>query len=123
MLAVCSWRCAMALCGNASICLKESSLMDVPRGSFFFLSPFSALLRERGIVLTSGDVLVFGGESRLVYHGTRDLRPGTRPENLKMCSGRLNFTFRQHDPPGFVPPSLERSTPASKLVPLKQYFQ
>eukprot|EP00850_Spirogloea_muscicola_P002278 SM000008S22367 [mRNA] locus=s8:1207457:1209665:- [translate_table: standard] len=52
---------------------------------------------EREILLQSGDVVVFGGESRLMYHGTRGVRPSTRPAGLRMAPGRLNFTFRQHD--------------------------
>ncbi|CAM6085545.1 unnamed protein product [Calypogeia fissa] len=51
--------------------------------------------REHQILLESGDVLVFGGKSRLVYHGTRHVQPGTRPPGLHMVPGRLNFTFRQ----------------------------
>ncbi|CAI7880612.1 unnamed protein product [Closterium sp. NIES-54] len=53
--------------------------------------------RECVVSLSSGDVLVFGAASRLVYHGTRDLVPGTRPPNLVMTPGRLNFTFRVQD--------------------------
>jgi hypothetical protein len=50
---------------------------------------------ERKVILESGDILVFGGLSRLVYHGTRNIQPGTRPPGLHMVPGRLNFTFRQ----------------------------
>ncbi|KAH8963967.1 hypothetical protein BDL97_04G039000 [Sphagnum fallax] len=50
---------------------------------------------ERKVILESGDILVFGGLSRLVYHGTRNVQPGTRPPGLHMVPGRLNFTFRQ----------------------------
>ncbi|GJP29168.1 hypothetical protein CLOM_g17031 [Closterium sp. NIES-68] len=53
--------------------------------------------RERVVSLASGDVLVFGAASRLVYHGTRALVPGTRPPGLAMTPGRLNFTFRVQD--------------------------
>ncbi|KAG6546123.1 hypothetical protein Mapa_012157 [Marchantia paleacea] len=53
--------------------------------------------REQQIILNSGDVLVFGGESRLIYHGTRHVQAGTRPPGLHMVAGRLNFTFRQTD--------------------------
>lgn len=67
--------------------------------------------REHGVLLESGDVLVFGGESRLVFHGTRHLRPGTKPPGLKAAPGRLNFTFRQHDVPGGRPPPAAASGP------------
>ncbi|KAL3676334.1 hypothetical protein R1sor_026282 [Riccia sorocarpa] len=53
--------------------------------------------REQQLILRSGDVLVFGGESRLIYHGTRHVQAGTRPPGLHMVPGRLNFTFRQTD--------------------------
>ncbi|CAK9270715.1 unnamed protein product [Sphagnum jensenii] len=33
--------------------------------------------KERKVVLESGDILVFGGLSRLVYHGTRNVQHGT----------------------------------------------
>jgi hypothetical protein len=57
------------------------------------------LCSEKKIILESGDALVFGGESRLVYHGTRCVQPGTRPPGLHMVPGRLNFTFRQCNAP------------------------
>jgi len=45
--------------------------------------------------LDSGDVLVFGGPSRLRYHGLARVLPGTAPVGFP-CSGRLNLTFRQY---------------------------
>lgn len=59
------------------------------------LSVWSYACSEKRVILESGDVLVFGGESRLVFHGTRNVQPGTRPPGLHMVPGRLNFTFRQ----------------------------
>ena len=44
--------------------------------------------------LTSGDVFVFGGESRLRYHGVSRIQPGTAPPGLPF-EGRLNLTFRR----------------------------
>jgi DNA alkylation damage repair protein AlkB len=47
------------------------------------------------ILLESGDVFVFGGESRLRYHGVTRILPGTAPPHLGF-EGRLNLTFRQY---------------------------
>jgi alkylated DNA repair protein (DNA oxidative demethylase) len=46
----------------------------------------------RAIKLASGDVLVWGGPSRLAYHGVRDLKPGT-----DQLTGpfRFNLTMRR----------------------------
>jgi DNA alkylation damage repair protein AlkB len=45
--------------------------------------------------LESGDVFVFGGASRLRYHGVSRLVPGTAPAELGM-SGRFSLTFRRY---------------------------
>jgi DNA alkylation damage repair protein AlkB len=47
------------------------------------------------IMLTSGDVFVFGGPARLRYHGVSRVLHGTAPGSLGF-SGRLNLTFRQY---------------------------
>jgi DNA alkylation damage repair protein AlkB len=47
------------------------------------------------ILLESGDVFVFGGASRLRYHGVTRILPGTAPPGLGF-EGRLNLTFRQY---------------------------
>ena len=46
------------------------------------------------IWLESGDAFVFGGPSRLCYHGVTRIVPGTAPGGLGF-EGRLNLTFRQ----------------------------
>jgi len=48
--------------------------------------------------LHSGDAFVFGGPSRLCYHGVSRILPGTAPKDLRF-SGRYNLTFRQYDAP------------------------
>jgi DNA oxidative demethylase len=48
------------------------------------------------LLLESGDAFVFGGPSRLRYHGVSRIIPGTAPRALAM-SGRFNLTFRQWD--------------------------
>jgi DNA oxidative demethylase len=47
------------------------------------------------ILLESGDVFVFGGESRLRYHGVTRILAGTGPADLGF-QGRLNLTFRHY---------------------------
>ncbi|XP_068669047.1 DNA N(6)-methyladenine demethylase ALKBH1D-like isoform X2 [Aristolochia californica] len=51
------------------------------------------------VVLESGDVLIFGGKSRLIFHGVPRIHPGTAPEQLleetNLRPGRLNLTFRK----------------------------
>ncbi|CAN6454182.1 unnamed protein product [Victoria cruziana] len=50
--------------------------------------------------LDSGDVLIFGGKSRLVFHGVPTIFPDTAPKQLleqtNLRPGRLNLTFRQY---------------------------
>ncbi len=47
--------------------------------------------RGRGVALADGDVLVWGGPSRLVYHAVRPVKPGQHP----LTGGyRYNLTFR-----------------------------
>lgn len=45
------------------------------------------------VELRSGDLVVFGGPSRLAYHGVPKVRPGTAPPELGL-TGRLNITLR-----------------------------
>jgi alkylated DNA repair protein (DNA oxidative demethylase) len=47
------------------------------------------------IMLTSGDAFVFGGPSRLRYHGVTRIVPGSAPPGLPFA-GRLNLTFRTY---------------------------
>jgi len=47
--------------------------------------------KGRSVALDDGDVLVWGGPSRLVYHAVRPIKPGTHP----VTGGcRYNLTFR-----------------------------
>jgi len=47
------------------------------------------------IELRSGDLFVFGGESRFAFHGVTKVRPGTADPEIGMAAGRLNLTIRQ----------------------------
>ena len=49
----------------------------------------------RTFILRSGDAFVFGGPSRLRYHGVSGILPGTAPPQLEI-QGRFNLTFRQY---------------------------
>ena len=46
--------------------------------------------------LESGDAFVFGGPSRLRYHGVSRVLPNTAPADFALA-GRINLTFRQYD--------------------------
>ncbi|WVZ76245.1 hypothetical protein U9M48_024234 [Paspalum notatum var. saurae] len=52
------------------------------------------------INLESGDVLILGGESRLLFHGVSHVKTNTAPSWLKeetgIRPGRINLTFRQY---------------------------
>ncbi|WP_235092317.1 alpha-ketoglutarate-dependent dioxygenase AlkB family protein [Streptomyces sp. A1-5] len=46
------------------------------------------------IELVSGDLFVFGGPSRFVYHGVPKVHPGTGDPTTGISTGRLNITMR-----------------------------
>ncbi|KAK2981801.1 hypothetical protein RJ640_010318 [Escallonia rubra] len=51
------------------------------------------------VLLESGDVLIFGGKSRQIFHGVKSIIPNSAPPGLlrrvNIRPGRLNLTFRQ----------------------------
>jgi alkylated DNA repair protein (DNA oxidative demethylase) len=47
------------------------------------------------VELESGDLFVFGGPSRLAYHGVPRTLPGTGRPEIGLESGRLNITLRE----------------------------
>ena len=54
----------------------------------------------RSLPLSSGDVVVLGGDARLAYHGVDRIYPGTstlldRYQGLFPTGGRINFTLRR----------------------------
>jgi alkylated DNA repair protein (DNA oxidative demethylase) len=60
---------------------------------------FGGLTRRsptRSVRLTSGDLLVIGGESRLCFHGVDRIHPGT--SDLLPNGGRINLTLRRVTP-------------------------
>lgn len=44
--------------------------------------------------LRSGDLFVFGGPSRLAFHGVTKIIPGTAPDGCGLEEGRINITLR-----------------------------
>lgn len=46
------------------------------------------------ILLGSGDLFVFGGPSRLAYHGVTKIYPHTAPFGCGLTEGRVNITLR-----------------------------
>jgi alkylated DNA repair protein (DNA oxidative demethylase) len=47
------------------------------------------------VELRSGDLLVFGGPSRRIYHGVPKVLDGTAPASLGLPAGRLSITVRE----------------------------
>ncbi|HEY8544586.1 MAG TPA: alpha-ketoglutarate-dependent dioxygenase AlkB [Acidimicrobiales bacterium] len=47
------------------------------------------------VELHSGDLLVFGGVNRLIFHGVPKVRAGTAPPGLDLPPGRLSITVRE----------------------------
>ncbi|MGI9029535.1 MAG: alpha-ketoglutarate-dependent dioxygenase AlkB family protein [Ilumatobacteraceae bacterium] len=45
--------------------------------------------------LDSGDLLVFGGPNRLIFHGVTKVLAGTAPPSIGLPPGRLSITVRQ----------------------------
>ncbi|KAI9119808.1 hypothetical protein K1719_009197 [Acacia pycnantha] len=56
--------------------------------------------KAQKVVLESGDVLIFGGQSRHIFHGVNAIHPNTAPKILmddtNLRPGRLNLTLRQY---------------------------
>src|SRR5438309_2198962 len=47
------------------------------------------------VELRSGDLLVFGGPSRRIYHGVPKVLEGTAPSSLDLPPGRVSITLRE----------------------------
>jgi len=47
------------------------------------------------VKLRSGDLLVFGGPNRRIYHGVPKTFPGTGPDDIGLPSGRISITVRE----------------------------
>lgn len=84
----------------------ESLRKELPVVSFsignsaeFLYSDQRDVATAEKVILESGDVLIFGGKSRHIFHGVASVLPDTSPkillEETNLRPGRLNLTFRQ----------------------------
>ncbi len=62
---------------------------------FRFGSPSGRGRPWTDVALESGDLFVFGGPSRLAFHGVPKVLPGTGDPTLGVEAGRFNVTLRQ----------------------------
>nr|GME08806.1 DNA oxidative demethylase [Ipomoea batatas] len=66
----------------------------------FLYGDESDVQKAEKVLLGSGDVLIFGGKSRHIFHGVTSITPNTAPPALsevtKLHPGRLNLTFRHY---------------------------
>jgi DNA oxidative demethylase len=76
---------------GAGLPVVSISLGDTAR---FQLGGFKRKEPVETLLLESGDAFVFGGESRLRYHGVTRILRGTAPPELGI-EGRFNLTFRK----------------------------
>ncbi|KAE9603161.1 hypothetical protein Lal_00018777 [Lupinus albus] len=86
---------------------KESLRKGLPIVSFcigdsaeFLYGDHRDVENAENVLLESGDVLIFGGESRHVFHGVSSIIPDSAPiellQDTRLLPGRLNLTFRQY---------------------------
>lgn len=58
------------------------------------------IVKAEKVLLESGDVLIFGGKSRHIFHGIPSILQDTAPKALleesRLRTGRLNLTFREY---------------------------
>jgi len=52
--------------------------------------------KEQRVRLNSGDLLIFGGASRMIYHAVGQIHAHSAPFGLRMREGRLNVTLRKY---------------------------
>lgn len=78
---------------------KDEGALDAPIVSvslglpaIFLFGGLERTDRQRRVPLRHGDVVVWGGPSRLVYHGILPLKDGEHPS---LGSRRINLTFRR----------------------------
>ncbi|XP_071691100.1 DNA N(6)-methyladenine demethylase ALKBH1D-like [Rutidosis leptorrhynchoides] len=66
----------------------------------FVYSYTGDMAHAKEITLQSGDVLIFGGESRHIYHGIKKIIPESAPFSLlqqtNLVPGSLNLTFKDY---------------------------
>jgi len=85
--------------------MQEQSKLTSPVISFSIGNSCEFLYKNKPdedaeiIILESGDVLVFGGPSRMILHTVQKIIKNTCPLELNMSPfiGRFNLTFREHN--------------------------
>jgi alkylated DNA repair protein (DNA oxidative demethylase) len=77
----------------------DAPVLSVSLGdsAYFRFGAGSAKTGTQRVKLNSGDVLMFGGPARLMYHGIDRILPGT--STLVPGGGRINLTLRRVSPP------------------------
>jgi DNA oxidative demethylase len=71
----------------------DAPVLSVSLGDSAYFRFGTANLKTRRLKLNSGDVLMFGGPARLMYHGIDRILPGT--STLIPGGGRINLTLRR----------------------------
>ncbi len=74
---------------------RDAPVLSVSLGdtALFRLGGLTRKDKTQSFKLTSGDVLLIGGENRLAYHGIDRVMPGT--STLLKDGGRINLTLRR----------------------------
>ncbi len=85
----------------AGVPIVSVSLGDTAR---FIIGGLTRREPKTMVPLVSGDAFVFGGRSRMRYHGVASLLPESGPPELQL-EGRFNLTFRQGAGPRPAPAS------------------
>ena len=55
----------------------------------------AALTSMKKVTLRSGDVIIFGGPSRMIHHALHGVKLRSGPPQLNLAPGRLNLTLRK----------------------------
>lgn len=76
---------------DAGVPIVSVSLGDTAK---FIIGGFTRREPKTMVPLVSGDGFVFGGRSRMRFHGVAAILPGSGPPELEI-EGRYNLTFRQ----------------------------
>jgi len=94
----------MGLHRDADEAAVEAPVLSVSLGdsAYFRFGAGSDKSGTRRVKLNSGDVLMFGGPARLMYHGIDRVLPGT--STLVPGGGRINLTLRRVTRPGGTNP-------------------
>ncbi|KAK1432497.1 hypothetical protein QVD17_09394 [Tagetes erecta] len=89
-------------CDESNHCLDEGSpvvSISIGDSTQFMYGPNNDVHKLKDVLLESGDVLIFGGDSRLIFHRLHSILPNSAPEQLLQAvglrPGHLNLTLRE----------------------------